>query len=450
MKKRNYFLLFCLLLSSCEYGSILESSSDGHTTTESGSNSSEMKDPNQKDKNITWFLGSDQDIHRINIHTENQTIPQDKENYISGVLDISEQDTTKCILSANPIGIRLRGNSTLEAPKKSFRIKFNEKTSLFNLEKAKSWVLLANYYDKSNVRNYLAYLMANKLTNLYFQPSSIFVDVYLNDTYQGLYLLTEQMQTGKGRVDIEEDTSSFLLELDFLDRAQNEGILNQDYIIVNNRCFTIKYPEEEALSDDKISFIKNFMETAMSETSLKRYYEDYLNIPAFIDFYLIQELFKNVDCGNASIYYYLQDGKLTPGPVWDFDIGLDTVGDHDPYEYYQYSDIWAANQLLFNQNLLTIPEYKQQVQERYLKIKQTILFQIYGELEIVSSYLKKAQERNIRKWPLPGDLTTYISSRYNRNYENLTTIEEHYIYLKNMLDKRFSILDSYLSGNKVI
>lgn len=463
MKRQLTFLFISLFLSSCDQmllSSLTPSSNESFqeaessfpfsesisSNIESNFSSSQEEIVERKDKNITYFLGRDLDVYRINIQTTNQVFPYDKTTYIPGSLNISEQNQKNILLPSQSMGIRLRGNSTLEAPKKAFRIKFDEKVSLFGLPKAKSWVLLANYFDKSNVRNYLAYLMANKLSNLDFQPSSIFVDVYINQEYQGLYLLTEQMQAGKGRVDIEEDThSSFLLELDFLDRAQNEGVLNVDYIVVNNRCFNIKYPEPEFLNDETLSSIKEFMKNAMQETTMKRNYEDYLNLPAFIDYYLIQELFKNVDCGNASIYYYLQDNKLTVGPVWDFDIGLDVVGDHDPYYGYQNSDLWAQKNLLFNQTLLSIPSYKQMVKIRYLEIKTTILEQIFEELDIVALYLKNAQIRNVSKWPLPGDLNSYIAARYNQTYEHLSSIEDHYEYLKKTLQKRFAVLDSYLN-----
>ena len=108
------------------------------------------------------------------------------DEYTKGSLSITEQDETKVILDSKAMGIKLRGNSTRAALKKPFKIKFDKKQSLFGLKAAKKWVLLANYYDKSNIRNYLAYLTANKLTYLGFQPSSIFVDVYLNNNYYGL------------------------------------------------------------------------------------------------------------------------------------------------------------------------------------------------------------------------------------------------------------------------
>ena len=150
--------------------------------------SSEPDEPIQihNEKNMTHFLGSDNDVYRINITTENNEFPVDKENYVNGSLNITEQDENTVIKESMDMRIKLRGNSTLGAAKKPFRIKFDSKQSLFGLEKSKDWVLLANYYDKSNLRNYLAYLTANKMTNLGFQPSSIFVDVYFNGEYYGL------------------------------------------------------------------------------------------------------------------------------------------------------------------------------------------------------------------------------------------------------------------------
>ena len=170
--------------------------------------------------NILDYMTEDGGIPLIRIKTDEGKFPQDKENYVDGTLEIVEKTgSDKVIFEKADMGVRLRGNSTLESPKKAFRIKFDKKQSLFDLPAAKSWVLLANYFDKSNIRNYLAYLTAHKLDNLYFQPSCIFVEVEFNGDYIGLYLLCEQMQTGEGRVDIEQDeyddtNGSYFMELD--------------------------------------------------------------------------------------------------------------------------------------------------------------------------------------------------------------------------------------------
>ena len=117
----------------------------------------EVSTPYYKEKNITHYLGSDNDIYRINITTEGNAFPVDKENYVSGSLNVSEQDSSKILHEEMNMRIKLRGNSTFAADKKPFKIKFDSKQSLFGLDKAKDWVLLANYYDKSNIRNYLTY-----------------------------------------------------------------------------------------------------------------------------------------------------------------------------------------------------------------------------------------------------------------------------------------------------
>ena len=118
---------------------------------------------------------------------------------------ITEQNTKNVIHETTEMKIRVRGNSTSAPDKKPYKLKFNKAQSLFGLKAAKDWVLLSNYFDKSNIRNYLAYDLANKLDNLNYQPSSIFVDVYINNEYLGLYTLSEQVEANRGRVDIEDD-----------------------------------------------------------------------------------------------------------------------------------------------------------------------------------------------------------------------------------------------------
>ena len=97
-------------------------------------------------------LGSDNDVYRINITTKDNVFPTDKETYIKGSLNVTEQNTDIVKYDTMGMKIKLRGNSTSVAKKKPFKIKFEEKQSLFGLTPAKEWVLLANYYDKTNVR----------------------------------------------------------------------------------------------------------------------------------------------------------------------------------------------------------------------------------------------------------------------------------------------------------
>ena len=183
MKKQNMLFLLAALLTSCggvDSSSYTEeitptesiSESDSNTgesskpdigisestdyyesstpnITESEDTSVEVTTPFHKEKNITHYLGSDNDVYRINITTKDNQFPEDKENYVSGSLNVTEQDQNKVIQTDMNMKIKLRGNSTFSADKKPFKIKFDDKQSMFGLEKSKEWVLLANYLLKT-------------------------------------------------------------------------------------------------------------------------------------------------------------------------------------------------------------------------------------------------------------------------------------------------------------
>ena len=100
--------------------------------------------------------------------------------------------------------IKGRGNSTWGLPKKPYKIKFETKTSLLDEPADKEWVLLANYYDKTLVRNEIAFYMG-RMSNLDYTPSSNFVNVYINEKYNGIYQLSDQLKISVNRVNVGED-----------------------------------------------------------------------------------------------------------------------------------------------------------------------------------------------------------------------------------------------------
>ena len=231
MKKIFLILLLILLISSCS------------KPNDSSINNDIEKEP---EKPVSLY-GSDNDVYRMNIETYNYQFPEHQELFTPATLNITEQNSEVIIKENNEMEMRIRGNSTREPDKKAFRIKFTEKQSLFGLKAAKDWVLLANYFDKTNIRNYLAYQLANKMSNLDFQPSSIFIDLYLNDEYQGLYMLTEQIEVNKGRVDIEDyqnghGIDSFLIEADWRAISEYPNLENKCYFRLEGYALKFKYP----------------------------------------------------------------------------------------------------------------------------------------------------------------------------------------------------------------
>ena len=448
-----------------------ESSSEEISSIEESSTFAKLTPKRERtDKNINNFLGSDNDLYRINITTENEEFLKNNiDEYTKGSLSITEQDETKVILDSKAMGIKLRGNSTKSALKKPFKIKFDKKQSLFGLKAAKKWVLLANYYDKSNIRNYLAYLTANKLTCLGFQPSSIFVDVYLNNNYYGLFLLCEQMEENKGRVDIEDKVSanglgSFFLEVDERIKDEYKDGEGKAYFYFpfegkSSYYFSFKYPsyddyleyieknDEKNISkyNNDISWLYEFLSNALYSPN----YTDYLDISSFIDYYLVEEFFKNVDVGSTSQFYYidssLENIKLTAGPVWDFDIASGAVDDHTGiYNMYYNSELFVRAKDPLYAELFLNDSFTELVKKRYQEVRDEVFLSVFDEIDIAKEKLKKAQDRNVAKWPLSNERSTWVEVyALGIDYLELASINEHYDYLTRFLKRRLNTMDYY-------
>ena len=112
--------------------------------------------------------------------------------------------------------IKVRGNQTAAFPKKGFRIKFEDsKQSLLGLnggQRFKKWVLMADAKDSTVSRTALGLTMSkaiirsnSKVWSSDYTP----VNVYLNDTYWGMYFLAEQKEAKEGRIKLAEPGAGY-------------------------------------------------------------------------------------------------------------------------------------------------------------------------------------------------------------------------------------------------
>ena len=116
-------------------------------------------------------------------------------------------------LDAVAANVKVRGNWTTSYDKKSLRIKFDEKQSMLGLHEGKdykNWVLLACYKDASLMRDAAAFEMYKTMFPEYYSSDSQLVEVYINDVYWGIYLLAEQQETKKGRIEVTEPEKNYL------------------------------------------------------------------------------------------------------------------------------------------------------------------------------------------------------------------------------------------------
>ena len=196
------------------------------------------------------------------ITTTNKQPVADKVNWIPGNILIKSNDSTEVMNM--PTDIRGRGNSTWNMPKKPYRIKLGSKTNLLNLPaKEKNWVLLANYADKTLIRNAVAFKISN-LIGLKFSPSARFVDLTLNDQFLGNYMITDQMEVNPLRVDIDiplaADTlqptisGGYFLEIDGF--AASEPVW---FTTDKGLKITVKTPDSDKIVPAQLNYIKNYI-----------------------------------------------------------------------------------------------------------------------------------------------------------------------------------------------
>jgi spore coat protein CotH len=269
----------------------------------------------------------DTDLPVITITTHSGKPVTSKEEFITANIEISDPDNSGNNLKGE-IEIRGRGNTTWNTPKKPYRIRFPGKTSLFGYEKARNWVLLANYQDSTLLTNTIAFELGRRF-DLAFTPHVTHVEVIVNGRYEGSYTVTEQVQIGPGRVNINKD-EGFLVELDtYYDEEPKFRTPLLDLPVM------IKHPED--VEESGYDFVKqavNDLEAALFSADFPNTnYRDLIDLDNFIDYIMINEIIRNVDIQlpHSVFLYRDQDSRIRLGPLWDFDYGFDYDGEKHAY-----------------------------------------------------------------------------------------------------------------------
>lgn len=274
--------------------------------------------------------------------------------------------------------IKIRGNSTAGAEKKPYNFKLSKKQELLGMKgKAKKWSLLANAFDKALIRNALVMQLATTM-GLDYTSECRFVDIYINGTYSGNYLLIESVETGSGRIEIndpEEITNNdVVLEVDNNGRDAAEtfhlersglGIL----FMLGEPEFGPDETDKIALYQDKIINTQNLI--ANFEEALKKDdYEEaskYVDMDSFAKFYLVNEIFRNNDFNFSSTRFYVKDNIMYGGPCWDYDLSSGNLGEYYSGEYKDgvtYNS-FKAQELVWYSYLMKNEKFKNLVVKYY-------------------------------------------------------------------------------------
>ena len=351
---------------------------------------------------------------------------KDKADYLACTIKI-ESDTA--VWNYEGRGrIRGRGNSTWEwYPKKPYRLKLDEKAEILGLAADKDWVLLANYRDPTHLMNTFVFEMGERL-GIPFPNHTRYVELTINGDYKGLYQLTEQVEQGKNRVNIDKQ-EGLLLALDVDDGPENSpGADDNFWSEVYWLPVCVKSPSIEPGVE-----VTSLARTALAELERAIESHDYdvlagmMDIPVMIDYLLIQEFIYNVEvAAPRSIFLFKDkgnDAKWSFGPLWDFDAGFDfdwgqmttghyffkdyreTVLGTDParhisdYAYTSsfFTDMWKNRQFV------------SEVKARWKQIKPHIMAEFWPEAKRYAEACAEAMARDAQRWPIDKDYQTEIN-----------------------------------------
>ncbi|MBI5728042.1 MAG: CotH kinase family protein, partial [Ignavibacteriales bacterium] len=380
------------------------------------------------------------------------------------------------------IGIEIRGSSSQQFPKKQYGVETRDiagndiDVALLGFPAESDWILYAPYTDKSMYRDVLVYQLAAKLGG--YASRYKFCEVMLNNEYQGVYVLFEKVKRDKNRVNISKCetadttgdalTGGYIYKVDKLDGSDNQGWYSDFLPFPNSPSkifYQYHYPKQEDIRPAQKVYLKNKVHDFEAIMNMANFadttsgYPSVIDIPSFVDFFILNELSKNVDGYRLSTYFNKdrdsKGGKIKAGPVWDFNLGF---GNADYYDGWK-TDGFVVHYLY--QILPTVPSewffmpawwYKlfneqkmfASVKSRWTTLRKTVINDayIFSVIDSLTIELNEARARNYEKWPILG---TWVWP----NYFVGNTYGEELTYLKVFIHKRILWLDGALGYNAI-
>lgn len=369
------------------------------------------------------------------------------------------------------IGIEIRGSSSQMFPKKQYGIELwdamgNEIAApLLTLPEEEDWILFAPYNDKSLMRDALAYKLGRDLGS--YAPRTKFCELVLNGVYQGIYVLIEKIKRDENRVDINklgpdevsgnDVTGGYIVKIDKSTGGSGDGWYSVYLPSFNGSqriLFQYEYPKAEDIVAEQKAYIQNYIgqfENALAGNNFADPvlgYAKYIDVNSFVDFFIMQELTKNVDGYRLSTFLHKQresdGGKLAMGPIWDFNLGFGnadycTSGNPEGFviEFNNLcdGDFWLIP--FWWKRLLQDGAFRGKVATRWTELRAAKFHEavIHSYIDSVASVLnKESQQRNFKAWNV---LNTYVWP----NYFIGSSFQAEVDWLKGWVSQRLEWLD---------
>ena len=316
--------------------------------------------------------------------------------------------------------IRGRGNGTWGMSKKPYKIKLEEKADLFGMGKNKTWILLANFFDNSLIRNWLTAWLGEAI-GMEYTPQGVFVELVMNGEYLGNYYLCEQVQISKVRLpldELKEENSDFpeiqggyLLDFNPDEENEADAFMTSHGLYLANNEPSFDTEDDGWQNDAQKQYIRDYIQKTEDAiyTGNAQIYTEFLDLQSLADYWWIQEFTVNGDGFRTdSAHMYKKrfepdgsEGKLYFGPLWDFDESWGNAQQETAQAigFNNCTFIWADE-------LRTKPEFQTVLRERWQVIDEKLeeIIRENGVLDQTAAIIRKSWERDYERWKDAEDL----------------------------------------------
>ncbi len=427
----------------------------------------------------------------IIIETHGQSIPYDKPRIVAdmGIIYNGHGQRNYVIDPYNnyqgKIAIEIRGSSSAGWSKKSYRIETqnedgsNRNVSLLGFPKENDWILYAPYYDRSFLRNVLVYKLSNEIGR--YASRTKYCELVLNGNYQGIYVLMEKIKRDKNRVDIaklnpdeitgDDLTGGYIIKIDKEPWKPGFDSKHKPFSWAWQKIrYQYVYPKPEDIVSEQESYIQGFINDFEDVMAGENYdnpvdgYASDIDVGSFVDYFIINELSKNVDAYRLSTYFHKdkdsKGGKLTAGPVWDFNFSFGNVGYYDSELIAGWELTFLTENLAFQNDdtfqvpfwwkrLITDANFSKRIRDRWNELRLDILHKdsIFQFIDRVADTLDEAQSRNFQIWIGPGDPKLPEDGWFppTNPIDHLETYADEIDYLKTWFKNRSEWIDQNVS-----
>ena len=375
------------------------------------------------------------------IYTPNETPVVDKVTWIADS-HAYLKDAEGKVTDLGAASVKGRGNTTWNMPKKPYALKLDKKASLLGMPKDKRWDLLANYVDRTRLRNDVALELGRRLgpdheqNYLDWTPRGEFVELVLNGTHMGNYYLVEHIKVASNRVpitemkstdiDAETITGGYILEFgvemdevnkfytnSFPDKYPYKDGLHGGENSTYKLPVMIKEPDEKVLVTEQYNWIKNYINGIQSNiVNNNGGWTGKVDMDSFICWMFVQEVVGNYEPFHPkSCYMHLdRGGKLMMGPLWDFDYAT-FKANYTMTPVYHYA-IWYPY-------MLKNSTFKARVKELYPTVRHLLRDVVNNYIDARAAEIKASVEKDWEMWPTTNNANGDINSSFDAAVSSL-------------------------------